>query len=281
MNSVSVLIPTFNRRNTIKRAIDSVLSQTLAADEIIVIDDGSTDDTAEMLQQDYPELVLLIQENKGVSSARNTGIKKARSEWIALLDSDDEWHPEKLEKQLSHLRKKPEHLLVHTDEIWMRNGVRVNQMKKHKKYGGHIFQHCLPLCAISPSSALIHSSIFETVGLFDEALPVCEDYDMWLRICSRHPVLFVDEKLITKYGGHDDQLSRKLWGMDRFRIRAIEKILGEDVLYEANREAAISMLKKKVDIYLEGAEKHGNKEALSEMGSLLSRYEIESQGLPL
>ena len=279
MSSISVIIPTFNRRNTIKRAVDSVLSQTRAADEIIVVDDGSTDGTSDMLRQHYTQVILLIQDNKGVSSARNTGIERATSKWIALLDSDDEWHPDKLVKQMKHLHDNPEHLLVHTDEIWIRNGVRVNQMKKHKKYGGHIFQHCLPLCAISPSSVLIHSSIFETVGLFDESLPVCEDYDMWLRICSRYPVLFVDEALITKYGGHEDQLSRKLWGMDRFRIRAIEKILSDGVLSDQDRESAIATMKTKIDIYLNGAIKHGNTESVTEMNSLLSRYDLKQVAL--
>ena len=198
MSSIAVIIPTFNRRSTIKRAIDSVLAQTLAADEIIVVDDGSTDGTADMLRQDYPELLLLTQENKGVSTARNAGIKRAGSEWLALLDSDDEWHAQKLSRQIMQLNAKPEYRLIHTDEIWIRNGRRVNQMKKHKKYGGRIFRHCLPLCAMSPSSVLIHASVFEHVGLFDEYLPVCEDYDMWLRVCARYPVLLVDEKSADK-----------------------------------------------------------------------------------
>lgn len=279
MPAIAVIIPSFNRKNTIKRAIDSVLSQTLAAAEIIVVDDGSTDGTADRLRQDYPGLILLTQENKGVSAARNAGIKQASSEWIALLDSDDEWHPEKLSRQMLHLHAHPGYLLVHTNETWIRNGRRIGQMKKHKKYGGHIFRHCLPRCVISPSSVLIHATVFEYVGRFDESLPVCEDYDMWLRICARYPVLFVDENLLTKYGGHADQLSRKLWGMDRFRIQALAGILNAEVLANENRAAAIAMLNKKISIYLHGAEKHGNTEAVSAMAPLLSKYKVASQRL--
>ncbi len=99
--------------------------------------------------------------------------------------------------------------VCHTDEIWIRNGRRVNARKKHGKKGGWIFQHCLPLCAMSPSSIMIHRDVFTALGGFDERLPACEDYDLWLRITARYPVLFTRQPLIEKYGGHDDQLSRK------------------------------------------------------------------------
>ena len=112
-------------------------------------------------------------------------------------------------------------------------------MHKHAKAGGWIYTHCLPLCAISPSAVLIHRSIFDCVGLFNEQLPACEDYDLWLRICARFPVHFIPEPLIIKYGGHDDQLSRRYWGMDRFRIQALEDILASGVLTEEHRQATL------------------------------------------
>ncbi len=281
MSGISVIIPTCNRRSTIKRAVDSVLSQTLRADEVIIVDDGSTDGTAALIRRDYPGLTLLTQENQGVSAARNAGIRRAAGQWLAFLDSDDVWHPEKLARQVKQLKAQPQYLLVHSDEIWMRRGVRVNPMKKHKKHGGHIFRHCLPLCAISPSSVLIHAAVFAQVGLFDERFPVCEDYDMWLRICARHPVLFVNEALITKYGGHADQLSRRLWGMDRFRIRALDKLLKDEVLGSDDRAAAVAMLQEKISIYLRGAKKHGNAAALKEMSGLLNSYRAAAQHPPL
>ncbi|MBL3619114.1 MAG: glycosyltransferase family 2 protein [gamma proteobacterium endosymbiont of Lamellibrachia anaximandri] len=222
---ISVIIPTYNRVDTLPRALDSVLSQHLAPDEVIVVDDGSTDETAELISRRYPQCRYLHQPNQGVSSARNLGIREAQGEWIALLDSDDAWLPQKLQLQSEALKAEPGHLICHTEEIWIRNGVRVNAMHKHAKSGGFIFDRCLPLCAISPSSVILHRSLFDSVGLFDERLPACEDYDLWLRICATEPVLFLSEPLITKYGGHADQLSHKHWGMDRFRIQALEKIV--------------------------------------------------------
>jgi len=272
MASVSVVIPTYNRVHLLERALDSVLGQTLAADEIIVVDDGSTDNTVSTVKSLHPEVKLIQQDNLGVSAARNAGISAARYDWITLLDSDDIWHENKLERQMSALKNDPEYLICHSDEIWIRDGVRVNQMNKHKKTGGYIFQHCLPLCAISPSAVMIHRSLFEEIGLFDETLPACEDYDLWLRICSRYPVLFIDEALITKHGGHDDQLSRQHWGMDRFRIQALDKIISLAELNDNDRDAAIKMMVNKINIYLAGAEKYGNTEHVEDFKVLLTKY---------
>jgi glycosyltransferase involved in cell wall biosynthesis len=272
MASVSVVIPTYNRVKLLERALASVLGQTRPADEIIIVDDGSTDNTVSTLKSLHPEVKFIQQDNLGVSAARNTGISAARHDWIALLDSDDVWHKHKLERQIAALNSEPEYLICHSNEIWIRNGIRVNQMHKHKKAGGHIFQHCLPLCIISPSAVIIHRSLFEETGLFDETLPACEDYDLWLRICSRYPVLYIDEALITKHGGHDDQLSAKHWGMDRFRIHALNKIISGNKLNDSDRDAAIKMMLKKITIYLAGADKHGNSEHVDDFKRLLTKY---------
>ncbi len=268
MTSVSVIIPSYNRAHTLPRALDSVLAQTRRADEIILVDDGSTDETEQLIKQNYPEVSYLKQENRGVSAARNQAIKQARGDWLALLDSDDAWLPEKLDKQLSLLAQQPEFKLIHSDEIWIRNGVRVNQMKKHAKTGGQIFQQCLPLCAISPSAAVIHRELFGEIGLFDETLPACEDYDLWLRITARYPVLYCEDALILKYGGHDDQLSQQHWGMDRFRIRALSKCIAQGRLGEQDHLAAERMLQHKLRILLKGAEKHNNREIIEEFSPL-------------
>ena len=211
--NISVIIPTFNRRQTLDRAIDSILSQTYQPYEIIVVDDGSTDGTADWLSANYSSLQIIQQSNKGVSSARNAGINSARGDWIALLDSDDEWLPDKLEIQVKLLQNNAELRFCHTNEIWIRNGVRINQMKKHQKYGGNIFKKCLDICRISPSSSLFHTSVIKDVGLFDESLDVCEDYDLWLRITAKYTVLFLDQPLIKKFGGHTDQLSKVFGGI--------------------------------------------------------------------
>ena len=253
--TISVVIPTYNRAHTLPRALDSVLAQTRPAAEIIVVDDGSSDHTESMLRQGYPMVRYLRQSNLGVSAARNTGIQAACGDWIALLDSDDAWLPEKLERQCGAIADGCP--LVHSDEIWIRRGVRVNPMKKHAKSGGWIYQQCLPLCAISPSAALIKRDLFDAIGLFDESLPACEDYDFWLRVCVRYPVAFIDEALIYKYGGHEDQLSRRYWGMDRFRVIALEKMLDSRLLSEADRRATRRILLQKLTILAQGAQKRG------------------------
>jgi GT2 family glycosyltransferase len=252
---ISVIIPTHNRAATLPRALDSVLAQTLRPHEIIVVDDGSDDDSARLLTGEYPEVKYLKQPNQGVSSARNLGISQARGEWIALLDSDDAWLPEKLACQVQALKENPNLRICHTEEIWIRNGVRVNQMRKHAKQGGHIFQRCLPLCVISPSSVLLQRSLFERYGLFDTELPACEDYDLWLRLCAHEEVLFIEQPLIVKYGGHEDQLSRRHWGMDRFRVQSLEKLLHTTELSARDRQAALATLIEKAGIIAQGAEK--------------------------
>jgi glycosyltransferase involved in cell wall biosynthesis len=268
---ISVIIPAFNRAHTLPKALDSVLSQTLKPREIIVVDDGSTDETNAVLAN-YPGLCIISQDNRGVSAARNMGIKKAGGEWLAFLDSDDEWLKEKLEKQWDAICI-DDKLICHTEEIWIRNGQRVNPMKKHKKFGGIIYERCLPLCVISPSSVMIHRSVFEDVGVFDESLEVCEDYDLWLRICAKYSVLFIDEPLIVKYGGHKDQLSRKHWGMDRFRVKALEKMMSFGALNDEDEKATVNMILQKCGIIINGMKKRGNNDEAEKWQSKIEKYE--------
>lgn len=255
--NISVIIPTYNRAHVLGRAIQSVLDQTFPAHEIIVVDDGSTDDTQQLMKESFPQCNYLQQANRGVSAARNRGIEAATGNWLAFLDSDDEWLPGKLATQRDLLEQQPEIKICHTEEIWIRNGKRVNQMNKHTKFGGHIFQRCLPLCVISPSSVIIHRSLFDQVGMFDEQLPACEDYDLWLRICATNPVGFVEQPQIKKFGGHADQLSQRHWGMDRFRINALVKIIEQNILDIEDRAAAIQALTNKAVILAKGATKRG------------------------
>ncbi len=254
---LSVIIPTYNRQGLLPRALCSVLDQSRPPAEVIVVDDGSTDGTERLMRSEFPGVRYFRQENQGVAAARNHGIREARGEWLAFLDSDDKWLPRKLERQLEALRREREFLLCHTNEIWMRRGKRVNPMRKHAKSGGYIFKKCLPLCVVSPSSVVIHRRLFERVGLFDESLPACEDYDLWLRVSSVFPVLYLEEPLMVKYGGHPDQLSRRYWGMDRFRIQALEKVLGSGTLSPKDQRAALNELLDKIEVYLSGARKRG------------------------
>ena len=271
---ISVVIPTLNRINTLQRALDSVINQTYKPAEIIVVDNGSSDGTLKFLREQYPKITILTENKIGVSSARNKGIKKSINQWIALLDSDDAWHPRKLEIQTSMLDSAlKEYNLIHTDEVWFRNNKHINQMKKHKKQGGYIFERCLSLCCISPSSVLFKKNILDKVGLFDESLPVCEDYDMWLKICSSEEVLFAQDKLTYKYGGHKDQLSKFYWGMDRFRIKSIENIIKNfDLTYKQKKQAKKELIKK-LKIIINGAFKRNNLSIVNEFSTKLEYWD--------
>ncbi len=271
-DTVSIIIPVHNRPALLIRALTSVYQQSHTNIEIIVIDDGSIQPVQAMLKDRFPDVIVAQQPHSGVSAARNHGIRLASSQWIAFLDSDDEWLANKLSMQMQHLTTHPDYKVCHSEEIWIRNGTRVNAMNKHAKCGGWIFQHCLPLCAISPSSVIIHRSIFDQVGTFDESLPACEDYDLWLRLTSQFPVLFIEQSLIRKYGGHDDQLSRQYWGMDRFRITALQKIIDSAGLNPEDAEAATAMLLKKVTIYLKGLRKRNKSDEIIYYEALYHKY---------
>ena len=250
---ISVVIPTLNRSITLRRALNSVLLQSYQPEEIIVVDNGSTDDTEEMIKSQFPQVNILRERKLGVSAARNKGIKASKGDWIALLDSDDEWYVPKLERQIdSCLNSSGSFRLIHTNEVWKKNNVLVNQMKKHKKMGGDIFFQCLSLCCISPSSALIKKNVFRDFGYFDENLPACEDYDFWLRFCAKEQVLFANDELTVKHGGHNDQLSQKFWGMDRFRVYSIEKLITEGGLSSKHSSAAFEVLLAKMNVLIKG-----------------------------
>ena len=274
--NISVVIPTYNRCELMRRALISVFSQTLPPTEVVVIDDGSTDGTSAIIRKEFPAASYYRQENGGVSSARNLGIQHTTGDWLAFLDSDDEWLPDKLVQQAAALAANPEIKVCHTEELWIRNGVRVNPAKKYAKTGGWIFNQCLPLCAMSPSTVMIHRSVFADIGLFDTRLPVCEDYDLWLRITANYPVLLIEEPQIQKYGGHEDQLSQKFWGMDRFRIEALQKIIASGQLSNENQQAAVTMLLKKAEIYLNGVTKRGKTDEVNYYQQLIKCYRLIS-----
>ncbi len=261
MIEVSVIIPTYNRAEKVCRAVKSVLDQTFTDFEIIVIDDASTDDTIDRLKK-FGDRVKIIRpsENKGVSAARNSGIRAADGRYIALLDSDDYWMPEKLQVQLDFFNENPEAVICQAREIWIRKGKRVNPAKKHLKPSGDIFIPSLKLCLVSPSAVMFKKSLLDEVGLFDEEFPVCEDYDLWLRIAYRYPVYLIEQDLLVKEGGAPDQLSSSMPGMDRYRIMAMAKIYKRGVLNDSQRHALINELGEKCRVYGEGCIKRGKNE---------------------
>jgi glycosyltransferase involved in cell wall biosynthesis len=271
---VSVVIPTHNRAKMLKRAVDSVLNQTVLPEEIIIIDDCSDDETLKIMQKHPSEKLRILQqtENKGVSAARNRGIGESQSNWVVFLDSDDWWLPQKLEKQINFHKKFPQFLISQTDEVWIRNGVRVNPKKYHLKKAGWIFDICLKRCMITPSAAMINKQIFEDVGMFDENIPACEDYDLWLRVTHKYQVGLVNEKLVVKTGGHSSQLSSKYWGMDRLRVQALEKILQHPLEIE-KQKSVLDMLIKKSTILALGSLKRNELERAQIYQSKVEEYQ--------
>ena len=256
---VSIIIPTYNRGWIIKEAIDSVLAQSFDDYELIVVDDGSIDNTPDLLAAYAERIIYIQQKNRGVSAARNAGIRASRGSLIAFLDSDDYWLPDKLAIQSAFFDSNRKVKICQTEEIWVRNGVRVNPKKKHAKPSGDIFERSLSLCLVSPSAVMLRRELFDDVGLFDETLPACEDYDMWLRISCRYPVHLIDKALIIKNGGHPDQLSRQP-GLDKYRIRSLLGIIQSGRLSRTQLSQATKMLDEKCTIYAAGCRKRGKED---------------------
>lgn len=275
---ISVIIPTYNRSSFLRDAIHSVFNQDYfggsgpgKAYELIIVDDGSSDDTEQRVSELGDRLIFVQQEHRGVSAARNTGLDLARGEYIAFLDSDDLWKREKLRVQMSLMEAFPCTKLCYTDEIWMRKGVFVNPKMKHRKYSGWIFDKVLPLCLLSLSSTLFRREVFEEVGRFDESLPACEDYDLGIRLAHRYPIHFIDSFLIIKRGGHADQLSRRYWGMDRFRVTALEKALQLD-LTDDQKELVKREIVVKSRVLAMGFEKRGKAEEAEVYRNKIATY---------
>jgi glycosyltransferase involved in cell wall biosynthesis len=279
---ISVIIPTYNRASFLDEVIQSVLNQdyfvrnSSSSFEFLVIDDGSTDNTKEIVKSFGNKMKYHFQENKGVSAARNLGLDLAQGDYIAFLDSDDLWKKEKISIQMSFMNAFPQAKVCYTEEIWIRRGVFVNPKKKHRKYSGWIFDRVLPLCLISLSSALFRREVFEETGKFDEELLVCEDYDFGIRLTFKYPVYFLPKPLIIKRGGHPDQLSQKYWGMDRFRIKALEKALHLDLT--PHQEMLVRQeIVRKCQIMGSGFEKRNNKDEARKYLSLRDKYRLKEQ----
>ncbi|MFZ5571082.1 MAG: glycosyltransferase family 2 protein [Thermodesulfobacteriota bacterium] len=253
---VSVIVPTFNRAGMVVRAVESVLAQTFRDMELIVVDDGSTDETRLALSRMQPGFRVHYQENQGVSAARNRGVALSTGRFLAFLDSDDLWLPEKLFRQVAFFEDHPEAMICQTEEVWIRRGKRVNPKNRHRKPSGMIFFPSLSLCLVSPSAVMLKRELFEEMGGFDETLPACEDYDLWLRIGCRYPIYLLDEPLIVKQGGHEDQLSARD-GLDRFRIQSLVKILETEPLTRDQFRAAVDKLQEKCAIYAGGCLRRG------------------------
>ncbi len=274
---ISVIIPTYNRATCLGEAIQSVLDQDHfvrngpSSFELLVVDDGSDDNTRDVVRSFGKRVKYHFQPNRGISVARNRGLDLAQGDYVAFLDSDDLWEKEKIGIQMSFMKAFPEVRVCYTEETWIRRGVFVNPKKKHQKYSGWIFDKVLPLCLLSLSSAFFRKEIFDEIGRFDEELPVCEDYDLGIRIAAKYPVHLLPKALIIKRGGHADQLSRKYWGMDRFRVIALEKALHLD-LTPRQKKLVRQELVKKYRILAKGYEKRNKREEVKECLARIRKY---------
>jgi GT2 family glycosyltransferase len=168
----------------------------------------------------------------------------------------------------------PDIEICQTEEIWVRDGVRVNPKKRHQKPAGDIFRASLDLCLVSPSAVMMTRKLLDRVGGFDERYAVCEDYDLWLRVARDVPVSLIDQPLVVKRGGHNDQLSRSTWGMDRFRIQALAKLLRSGLEGE-KKEWVVEVLGKKVAVLVQGARKRGKEEEARKYERLLAEWSNE------
>jgi glycosyltransferase involved in cell wall biosynthesis len=262
---VSVIIPVYNRRAMVREAVDSVLAQTAASFELIVVDDGSTDGTGEDLAQlavGRGETIRIEHtENRGPAAARNRGVATARAPLVAFLDSDDLWAPEKLERHLEFMRANPCCAISQTNETWIRNERRVNPGMRHRKRAGDFFVDSLRTCLVSPSAVLMRKQLFDSIGGFDEDMRAAEDYDLWLRIQVEHEIGLLDEPMTTRRAGHPDQLSASTPAIDRFRILALAKLLGRDSLSQERRLATTEVLIEKCQIYAAGLARRGRIDA--------------------
>lgn len=275
---ISVIIPTWNRAPLLERALGSVLAQRLPCAELIVVDDGSTDETAGLVARlaagASAPIRFLRQENRGAAAARNLGIRAAQGSLLAFLDSDDWWLPKKLALQAAALAAHPEFSISHTREIWFRHGQRVNQKKKHDPPHGHIFTNCLGMCVVGMSTVMARRELFDRYGLFDERLPCCEDYDLWLRIGCREPFLLVPEPLTGKDGGRPDQLSAvHRMGMDIYRIQSLCNLLDSGMLDAGQQREAVVELARKCTVYGQGCLKHGRPEEGARYLNLAAHYQ--------
>jgi glycosyltransferase involved in cell wall biosynthesis len=261
MNDISVIIPTYNRSNRLIKTLESVARQSLPPGEVIVVDDGSTDATRQAVDS-FRNISTLnlryhFQSNSGPGAARNTGIEKASGNYLAFLDSDDEWHRDKLAIQRDAMHADPLYLVSHTQERWFKNGTHLNQKKYHHPRHGDIFNQALRLCCVGMSTVMARKELFERYGLFDETLRCCEDYDFWLRVAAFEKFLLVGQRLTVKHGGRADQVSHIFRiGMDRFRIQALAKLISEAAVPQYRRDAACSELIQRCIIYGSGCEKH-------------------------
>jgi glycosyltransferase involved in cell wall biosynthesis len=275
-DSVSVILPTYNRSMQLREAVQTVLSQTQLPFELIIADDGSTDGTGDYVQKmNNVGMVhyLRIPHCGMPGKVRNAGARLAAGEYLAFLDSDDLWKPEKLARQTNFFEGHPEIRICHTGETWQRGEKIVSQAGQKHKRSGNVFADALMKCIIGPSTVMMRRELFEEFGGFREHLEIAEDYELWLRVTAKYPVGYIDEPLVIKRGGHADQLSEKYGQIEIFRIKALLLNLEEGHFEGEQRRLAAKELVRKCRIYAQGCDKRGKDQEARRYREISRRYQ--------
>ncbi len=222
MPDISVILPTYNRSSTISRSIESVLSQTYKDFEFIVVDDFSTDDTHCVVENYSSEIKYIRHEtNRGAAAARNTGIKNSSGEYIAFIDSDDEWHPEKLERQIEIFSESSSDVgVVYTGFYKCSDNKR--ELGNIPTKRGYIYEDQLMKDWVNPTSTtMVRSACFESVGGFNPELNARQDYELWIRIARNYQFEYIKEPLVTMYVGNENRIT----GNVEVRMNAHKQVL--------------------------------------------------------
>lgn len=220
---VAVIVPVYGRGLIIRDAIESIFLQDYQGDiEVIVVDDASDNCIRSCLASYMSRIKYFrLDKNSGVSAARNAGISCSTAEYIGFLDSDDIFLPSKITLQIENLSASGLSI-SHTNEFWYKKDRFINQGKKHQRYGGKIFAKVLDMCRVSPSSLLVHKDVFKDIGLFDEGLRVCEDYEWTLRCALKYDFCYMEEKLLIKRAITDNSLSASIQNIESIRLNILK-----------------------------------------------------------
>jgi glycosyltransferase involved in cell wall biosynthesis len=223
---VSVIIPSYNSRRFLIETVESALAQSYPHIELIVVDDGSTDDTATFLAPYQGRLRYVYQENRGPSAARNRGIAEARGELLAFLDADDLWLPDKVSRQVDALCRSPRSGLVHTDVLVHEQGTgrKYHRVTRKASYVGQCSNVLFTQNQLTTSSVLLYKKCLTRVGMLDETCRHTDDYDLWLRIARHYEFCYIDEPLVI-YRLHDTNITRSTLAMRRDELYVLEKTL--------------------------------------------------------
>ena len=255
---VSVIIATYNRYPMLLEALSSVREQTYPRIQCVVVDDGSTDGTAQISSAQDIQYIG-IKHTGFPGRVRNIGAQKATGTLLAFLDSDDLWMPDKSEKQVRFLKDHPDIHICHTREIWKRGARIISQTGQRHNRSGNIFEDCLKKCIVGPSTVVLTKELFMDIGAFHPDLEIAEDYELWLRISAKYAFGYIDEPLIIKRAGHADQLSAKHGQIEIFRIRALLEEITSNVFTDVQMALARKELARKCRIYARGCMKRGKR----------------------